>query len=128
MGSTPLIRRCRIRCSLLSASGAAAATRGSLLHNGWLLHRRIGTSTLLSLSQPPSSLPSLRDCYRPSTLTEESTQKKEKAEKVSFYLRQQLLRKTNLDPIFSESRFGMIAHKNKKRITAGTQYQTKFFV
>jgi hypothetical protein len=37
-------------------------------------------------------------------------------------LRQQLLRKTNLDPIFSESRFGTIANKNKKRITAGTQY------
>jgi hypothetical protein len=85
MGSTPLVRRCRSRCSLSSTSGAAAATRGSLLHNGWLLRRRIGTSTLLSLSQLPSSLPSLRDCYRPSTLTEESSQKKEKAEKVYFY-------------------------------------------
>jgi hypothetical protein len=52
----------------------------------------------------------------------ESTQKKEKAEKVYFYLRQLLLRKTNLDPIFSESRFGTIAHKNKKRAMAGTQY------
>jgi hypothetical protein len=31
--------------------------------------------------QLPSLLPSLRDCYRPSTLAEESTQKKEKAEK-----------------------------------------------
>jgi hypothetical protein len=71
------------------------------------------------LLQPLSSLPSLRDCYRPSTLTEESTQKK-KPEKVYFYLRQQHLRKMNLDPIFSESRFGTIAHKNKKRITAGT--------
>jgi hypothetical protein len=47
-------------------------------------------------------------------------QKKEKAEKFYFYLRQQLLRKTSLDPIFSESRFGTIANKNKKRITAGT--------
>jgi hypothetical protein len=54
---------------------------------------------------------------------EESDQKKEKAEKLYFYLWQQLLRKTNLDPILSESRFGMIAHKSKKRITAGTQYQ-----
>jgi hypothetical protein len=34
----------------------------------------------------------------------------------------QLLRKTNLDPIFSKSRSGTIAHKNKKRITAGTQW------
>jgi hypothetical protein len=85
-----------------------------------LLRHCIGTSTLLSLLQPPSLLPSLCDCYRPSTLTEESNQKKEKAEKVYFYLWQQLLRKTNLDPIFSESRFGTIAHKNKKRITAGT--------
>jgi hypothetical protein len=110
----------------LSASGATAATRGSLLHNGWLLRHLIGTSTLLSLSQLPSSLPSLHDCYRPSTLTEESTQKKEKAEKVYFYLQQQLLRKTNLDPIFSESRFGTMTHKNKKRITAGTQYGTKY--
>jgi hypothetical protein len=51
---------------------------------------------------------------------EESSQKKEKAEKAYFYLRQQLLRKTNLDPIFSKSRFGTIAHKSQKRITAGT--------
>ncbi len=48
-----------------------------------------------------------------------------KGRKVCFYLRQQLLRKINLDPIFSESRFGTIAHKNKKRITAGTQYLCK---
>jgi hypothetical protein len=54
-------------------------------------------------------------------LAKESTQKKEKAEKFYFYLRQQLLRKMNLDPIFSESIFGTIANKNKKRITAGTQ-------
>jgi hypothetical protein len=33
------------------------------------------------------------------------------AEKFYFYLQQQLLRKKNLDPIFSESRFGTIAHK-----------------
>jgi hypothetical protein len=81
-----------------------------------LLRHRFGTSTLLSLPQLPSSLPLLCDCYRPSTLTEESSQKKEKAEKVYFYLRQQLLRKTNLDPIFSESRFGTIAHKNKNEL------------
>jgi hypothetical protein len=49
-------------------------------------------------------------------LAKESTQKKEKAEKFYFYLRQQLLRKTNLDPIFSESRFGTIANKNKKEL------------
>jgi hypothetical protein len=66
--------------------------------------------------QPSSPFSSLE------ALAKESTQKKEKAEKVNFYLRQQLLRKTNLDPIFSESIFGTIAHKNKKRITAGTQW------
>jgi hypothetical protein len=75
------------------------------------------------LLQPLSLLPSLCDCYHPSTLTEESNQKKEKAEKVYFSMAQ-LLRKTNLDPIFSKSRSGTIAHKNKKRITAGTQSQT----
>jgi hypothetical protein len=53
-------------------------------------------------------------------LAKESTQKKEKTEKIYFYLRQQLLRKTNLDPIFSESRFGTIT--NKKKITAGTRW------
>ncbi len=47
-------------------------------------------------------------------LAKESNQKKEMAEKVYFYLREQLLRKTNLDPIFSKSRFVVtIAHKNK---------------
>jgi len=34
---------------------------------------------------------------------------------------QRVLRKTNLAKIFSEARSGMIAHKNKKRIAAGTQ-------
>jgi len=34
----------------------------------------------------------------------------------------QLLRKTNLAEIFSEARSGTIAHKNQKRITAGTQF------
>ncbi len=53
-------------------------------------------------------------------LAKESTQKKEKAQKVYFNLRQQLLRNTNLDPIFSKSRSGTIANKNKKRITAIT--------
>jgi hypothetical protein len=51
---------------------------------------------------------------------EESVQKKKKAEKVYFYLRHNKLKKANLDQIFSESRSGMIAHKNKKRITAAT--------
>jgi hypothetical protein len=49
-----------------------------------LLRRCIGTSALLSLLQLPSSLPSLRDCYHPSTLAEESIQKKEKAKKSIF--------------------------------------------
>jgi hypothetical protein len=56
-------------------------------------------------------------------LAKESTQKKEKAEKVYFYLRQQLLRNTNLDPIFSESRSGRIDNKDKKIIMAGTQWK-----
>ena len=34
---------------------------------------------------------------------------------------QRVLRKTNPAEIFSEARSGMIAHKNKKRIAAGTQ-------
>jgi hypothetical protein len=50
-----------------------------------LLSRCISTSALLSSLQPPSSLPLLR--YRLSTLAEESSEKKEKAEKVYFYLR-----------------------------------------
>jgi hypothetical protein len=86
-----------------------------------LLRRRIGASALLSLSHPPSLLPSLRDCYHLSTLTEESDQKKKKAEKVYFYLLHNKLKKTNLDRVFSESRSGTIAHKNKKKITAVTQ-------
>ncbi len=54
--------------------------------------------------------------------TEESIKKKEKAEKVYFYLRHKKLNIANLDQIFSESRSGTIAHKNQKRIMAGTQY------
>jgi hypothetical protein len=57
-------------------------------------------------------------------LAKKSIQMKEKAEKVYFYLRQQLSRNTNLDPIFSESRSGTIANKNIKRITAATQLKT----
>ncbi len=68
IGSMPLVHRCRSRCSLSSASVAATATCGSLHHYGWLLRCCIGTSTLLSMSQPPSLLPLLRDCYCPSTL------------------------------------------------------------
>jgi hypothetical protein len=37
-----------------------------------------------------------------------------------FLFTAQLLRKTNLADIFSDSRSGTIAHKNKKRITAVT--------
>jgi hypothetical protein len=39
-----------------------------------------------------------------------------------FYLRHNKLKKANLDRAFGESRSGMIAHKNQKRITAGTQW------
>jgi len=44
-----------------------------------------------------------------------------KGRKSLFLFTAQLLRKTNLAEIFSEARSGTIAHKNKKRITAGTQ-------
>jgi hypothetical protein len=44
-----------------------------------------------------------------------------KGGKSLFLFTAQLLRKTNLDPIFSESRSGTIAHKNQKRITSDTQ-------
>jgi hypothetical protein len=40
-----------------------------------------------------------------------------KGRKSLFLFTAQLLRKTNLDPIFSKSESGTIAHKNKKRIT-----------
>ncbi len=71
-----------------------------------------------------SLLPLHHDCYRPATLAEESAQKrKKKAEKVNFYLRHNKLKKANLDQVFSGSRSGTIAHKNKKRITTVTHYQ-----
>jgi hypothetical protein len=57
----------------------------------------------------------------PVSLAEESIQKKRKGRKSQFLFTAQLLRKTNLAEIFSESRSGTIAHKNKKRITAVTQ-------
>ena len=53
---------------------------------------------------------------------EKAIQKKEKAEKVNFVFTAQLLRKMNLAKIFSEARYEMIAHKNKKRITSVTHY------
>jgi hypothetical protein len=49
-----------------------------------------------------------------------------KGRKFYFYLRQQLLRKTNLDPIFSESRFGTLANKNKKELRQAPIYGTTF--
>jgi hypothetical protein len=54
--------------------------------------------------------------------------RRKKRQKKSIFIYAQILRKTNLDPIFSESRSGTIAHKNKKRITAGTHFwvQKKF--
>jgi len=45
--------------------------------------------------------------------------KKEKAEKVNFYLWHNFKK----NEICSEARSGTIAHKNKKRITAVTQYK-----
>ncbi len=61
-----------------------------------------------------SSLPLPCDCYRPSTLTEGSAQKKKKAKKVNFYLQHNNLKKANLDQVFSKSRSGTTTHKNKK--------------
>jgi hypothetical protein len=59
--------------------------------------------------------------------TVESIQKKGNTEKFYFYLRHDnKLKKVNLDRAFAESRSGMIAHKNQKRITAGTHYETTF--
>jgi hypothetical protein len=57
----------------------------------------------------------------PATFTEESIQKKKKAEKVYFYLWHNKLKKANLDQVFSESRSGTTTHKNKKTITAVTR-------
>jgi hypothetical protein len=46
-----------------------------------------------------------------------------KHRKVLFlFLRHNKLNKVNLDRAFGESRSRMIAHKNQKRITAGTHY------
>ena len=50
----------------------------------------------------------------PVSLAEESIQKKENAEKVFFYLRHNLRRKTNLAELFSEYRSGTIVQKQKK--------------
>jgi hypothetical protein len=57
---------------------------------------------------------------------EESIQKKRKGRKSQFLFTAQLSRKTNLAEIFSESRSGTIAHKNKKRITAVTHFGAYF--
>jgi len=45
---------------------------------------------------------------------------KRKGRKSLILFTVQLLTKTNLAEIFSEARSGTIAHKNKKRITAGS--------
>jgi hypothetical protein len=45
----------------------------------------------------------------------------EKGRKRLFLFTAQHIEKANPDQVFSESRSGTIAHKNKKRITAGTQ-------
>ncbi len=46
--------------------------------------------------------------------------RRRKRQKSLLFLRQNKLTKANLDQVFSESRSGMITHKNKKRITAVT--------
>jgi len=60
-------------------------------------------------------------------LAEESIQKKRKGRKSQFLFTAQLSRKTNLAEIFSESRSGTMAHKNKKRITAVTHCGVSLF-
>jgi hypothetical protein len=46
----------------------------------------------------------------------------EKGRKSLFLFTAQEIVKANLDQVLSKSRSGMIAHKNKKRITAVTHY------
>jgi hypothetical protein len=88
------------------SSGGGSSSHGC--SGGSSGHSRSGNSKRRTM-QPLSPFSSLE------ALAKESTQKKEKAEKNCFNLRQQLKKYTNLDPIFSESRFGMIANKNKKK-------------
>jgi hypothetical protein len=54
--------------------------------------------------------------------TGESVQMKKNTEKFYFYLRHNKSNQANLDRVFSESRSGTIAHKNQKKIMAGSQY------
>jgi len=51
--------------------------------------------------------------------------KKEKAEKVNFYLRHKLLGKWNLFRDFQRVQIYSIAHKKQKRIMAGTHWGLK---
>ncbi len=50
---------------------------------------------------------------------------KKNTEKFYFYLRHNKSNQANLDQVFSESRSGTIAHKNQKKITAGSHYFRK---
>jgi hypothetical protein len=59
------------------------------------------------------------------TLTEESFLKKEKAGQVFLFTAQELKKAVQIQ-ISSKSRSGMIAHKNQKRITAGTQHHNLY--
>jgi hypothetical protein len=73
-----------------------------------------------SASAPSSHCSSCRHCcYRIVIVTAYPTyggipSEEEKGRKVYFYLWHNKLKKTNLDRVFSKSRSGMIAHKNKK--------------
>jgi hypothetical protein len=67
---------------------------------------------IVTLSQRPPLI--VADCNHLATLTEESVQKKKKAEKKFILFTAKQIEKANLDQIFSKSRSGTVAHKNKK--------------
>jgi hypothetical protein len=85
-----------------------------------LLRRCISTSAHLSLSQPPSSLLSLR--YRPSTLAEESSEKK-KRQKKSIFIYCTTFKKNKSGSDFQQIQiWNNRSQKQKKNYpTAGTQ-------
>jgi hypothetical protein len=94
---------CGGTANVSSSSGCSGSSRSSGRGRGG------GGDSKWRTMQPLSPFSNLE------AFAKESIQKKEKAEKFYFYLQQQLLIKMNLDPIFSKSRFGTIANKNKKK-------------
>jgi len=105
----------------------------------------LGTPKTVISSRPPPPSPSRRRPRRPVNLVLRPWRsnipppfpvgagdtcggihsEKRKGRKSLFLFTAQLLRKTNLAEIFSEARSGTIAHKNQKRITAGTHCRVR---